>query len=172
MNDFVTIARLIKPRGIRGEIVADLLTDFPDRFEGLEIVTAVFPDGKQAELKIEGFWFQKGRIILKLAGYDSPESVETLRGAQISVPEDEAVELEEGAYFDWQLAGCEVETTGGEKLGTVSELMRTGGTELLVVKAAGSNKDYLIPFAESICPVVDVENKLIKVDPPEGLLEF
>lgn len=172
MNDLVAIAKLIKPRGLRGEIAADLLTDFPERFEGLENVTAVFPDGKQAGLKIEDFWFQKGRVILKFAGYGSPEKADELREVEICVSEDEAVELEEGAYFDWQLAGCEVETINGEKLGTVHELMRTGGTELLVVKAKNSNKDYLIPFAEKICPVVDIENKLIKVDPPEGLLEF
>ncbi|MBX7170571.1 MAG: PRC-barrel domain-containing protein, partial [Pyrinomonadaceae bacterium] len=58
----------------------------------------------------------------------------------------------------------------GEKLGQVKELMRTGGTEILVVQ--GETKDYLIPFAETICVEVDIENKLIRIDPPEGLLDF
>ena len=57
-----------------------------------------------------------------------------------------------------------------EQIGTVRELMRTGGTEILVVD--GAEKDYLIPFAEAICVEVDIEEKLIRIDPPEGLLEF
>ena len=63
-----------------------------------------------------------------------------------------------------------METIDGEEIGEVRELMRTGGTELLVV--AGETKEYLIPFATAICVEVDIENKLIKIDPPEGLLEF
>jgi len=121
-------------------------------------------------LKIERFWFQKGRIIFKFAGFDSIETAETLRGAEVCIPESEAVELETDEFFDWELAGCAVETVAGERIGRVKELMRTGGTEILVVE--GAEKEYLIPFAETICVEVDVENKLIKIDPPEGLLEF
>ena len=121
-------------------------------------------------MTIEKFWFQNGRVILKFAGYDSVESGETLRDTEICVPESEAVALDDGEYFDWELAGCRVETVGGESIGEVREMMRTGGTELLVVD--GEIKEYLIPFAESICVEVDVENKLIKVDPPDGLLDF
>ena len=80
------------------------------------------------------------------------------------------VELEADEYFDWELMGCKVETLDGEHIGNVSELMRTGGTELLVVE--GEAKEFLIPFANAICVEVDIENKLIKIDPPEGLLEF
>ena len=170
MKDLVAIARLVKPRGLRGEIAAEILTDFPERFENLENVTAVFPTGERRELKIEKFWFQKDRVILKFEEYDSIEKAETLRDAEICVAESEAVELETDEFFDWQLEGCLVETVDGEKIGAVKEIMRTGGTEILVVE--GKDKDYLIPFAETICPHVDVENKLIRIDPPEGLLEF
>jgi 16S rRNA processing protein RimM len=121
-------------------------------------------------LKIEKFWFQNGRVILKFDGFDTIESGETLRNVEICVPESDVVELEDDEYFDWQLAGCKVETIGGEPIGEVRELMRTGGTELLVV--TGETKEYLIPFANAICVEVDVENKLIQIDPPDGLLEF
>lgn len=169
-QDLVAIAKIVKTRGLRGETVADILTDFPERFEETENVVAVFPNGERLELKIEEFRFQKGRILLQFEGYNSLEKAENLRNAEICIPEDEAVELEEDEFFDWQLENCEVETIDGEKLGKVKELMRTGGTEILVVQ--GKTKEYLIPFAETICTEVDVENKLIKVDPPEGLLEF
>jgi len=169
MEDLVAIAKLVKARGLRGEIVADVLTNFPERFENLKRVFAVRED-KTSELEIENFWFQKNRIVLKFKDFDTIETAETLRGCEICVAETEAVELEEGEFFDWQLEGCAVETLEGETLGTVKELMRTGGAEILVVE--GVDKEYLIPFAETICTEVDVENRLIKVDAPEGLLEF
>ncbi len=170
MEDLVTIAKIAKTRGLRGELVADLLTDFPERFDNLKKVFAVKPSGETLELEIEKFWFQKARIILKFAGFDSIEAAENLRDYEVCVSEAEAVELEADEFFDWQLAECAVETIDGKILGKVSELMRTGGTEILVVK--GAEKDYLIPFAETICVEVDIENKLIKIDAPEGLLEF
>jgi 16S rRNA processing protein RimM len=168
--DLVAVARIVRTRGLKGEVVADILTDFPERFGLLDAVTAVRQNGERSELKIEKFWFQSGRVVLKFAGYDSIESGETLRGVEICVPESNAVELDEGEYFDWQLTGCKVETVDGETIGEVRELMRTGGTELLVVE--GEAKEYLIPFANAICVDVDIENKLIRIDPPDGLLEF
>jgi 16S rRNA processing protein RimM len=170
MEELVAIANIVRTRGLKGEVVADILTDFPDRFELLDTVTAVRESGERLDLKIERFWFQNGRVILKFAGYDTVESGETLRNVEICVPESEAVELDEGEYFDWELEGCRVETIDGNPIGEVRELMRTGGTELLVV--ADETKEYLIPFAEAICVEVDIENKLIRVDPPEGLLDF
>lgn len=170
MDELVAIAKIAKPRGLKGELVADLLTDFRERFEGLEDVTAVMPDGERRELKLEKVWFQNGRVVLKFAGVDSIEDGDLLRLAEICVGEVDTVELESDEYFDWQLEGCNVETVDGRQLGKVVELMRTGGTENLVVE--GSEKGFLIPFAEAICIEVDIENKRIVVDPPEGLLEF
>jgi len=170
MEDLVAIARIVKPRGLRGESVADVLTDFPERFDGLERVTAVMPKGERLDLKIEDSWFQKNRIVIKFEGYDSVEAAETLRNADICIAESEAVELETDEFFDWELTGCRVETINGENVGTVREVMRTGGTEILVV--AGDEKEFLIPFAETICVEVDVDKKVIKIDPPEGLLDF
>ncbi len=170
MEELVAIANIVRTRGLKGEVVADLLTDFPERFESLDTVIAVRGDGDTFELKIEKFWFQSGRVILKFAGYDSIERGETLRNVEICVPESDAVELDDDEYFDWELAGCKVETMDGASLGEVTEVMRTGGTELLVVKS--DLKEYLIPFAEAICVEVDIENKSIKVDPPDGLLDF
>ncbi len=71
MEDLVAIARLARVRGLRGELVADVLTDFPERFEDLESVTAILPGGERQDLKIEKFWFQKNRIVLKFKGFDS-----------------------------------------------------------------------------------------------------
>ncbi len=168
--EMIAIAKTTKTRGLRGELVADLLTDFPERFDNLARVFAVCADGKTSELELEKFWFQKNRVILKFKDVDSIEAAEMWRNCDICIPETEAVKLETGEFFDWELEDCEVETVEGEKLGKVKELMRTCGTEILVVK--GAEKEYLIPFAETICVDVDIENKLIRVDVPDGLLDF
>ncbi len=170
MEELVAIAKIVKTRGLRGELVADLLTDFPDRFEQLETVIAVRPDGTTLELKLDDHWFQNERVILRFAGYGTIETAEVLRGCEICVPESDAVELADDEFFDWELHGCRVETLDGTSVGTVTEVLRNGGTEILVVDGGG--KDHLIPFAETICPEVDIENKLIRIDPPEGLLDF
>ena len=172
-EELVAIAKLTRTRGLRGELVADVLTDFPDRFGETETVFAVKPNGEQIELKLEKHWFQKDRVVLKFAGVDSIETAEEFVNSEICVPETEAVALEEDEFYDWQLIGCRIETVAGEQIGTVREIMRTGGTEILVVtSAADEQKDFLIPFANEICVETDVENKLIRVDLPEGLLEF
>lgn len=170
MEDLVAIAKIIKPRGLRGEVVADILTDFPERFDRLDDAIVLFPDGTRKDLKIDNAFFQKDRVVLTLSGVNSPEAAETFRNAEICVRETEAAQLDEGEFFDWQLEGCDVVTSNGDRLGTVREVMRTGGTEVLVVD--GPEKEYLIPFAESICTEVDIDKKTIVVDPPEGLLEF
>jgi len=170
MDDLIAIAKIVRPRGLKGEVMAEMLTDFPERFDGLENVTAVLPDASQLELKIEDHWFQNDRLVLKFAGHDSVESAEQLRDIEICVSESEAVDLEEDEFFDWQLEGCKVKTVGGDAIGTVQEVQRTGGTENLLVE--GESKTFLIPFAESICIEVDVDKRSITIDPPEGLLEF
>ena len=170
MSELVAIARVAKPRGLKGELVADLLTDFPERFDGLENVIGVLANGGQRELKIEDAWLQNDRIVLKFEGIGSIEAADELRNAEICVAESDAVKLESDEYYDWQLEGCEVESTDGQTIGKVREVMRTGGTENLIVENDG--RDVLIPFAEAICVEVDIDKKRIVVDPPEGLLEF
>jgi len=173
IDDLVAVAFAVKTRGLRGELVADLLTDFPERFEHLETLIAVGLDGKRENLVLEEHWFQSGRIILKFAGYDSIEKASALIGYEFAVPESERVKLAENEFYDWELAGCEVETIEGERIGRVVGVMRTGGVETLVVESTANEKhDFLIPLAATICVEIDIEQKRIRVDLPEGLLEF
>ena len=170
--DLVFVARVAKPRGLKGEVAADLLTDFPERFEWLEELIAVFPNGERRTLKLEDQWFHAGRVILKFEGFDSPEEAAALAGCRLAVPESEAVELEEGEFYDWQLEGCRVETVEGREVGTVREVLHTGGEANVLVILDERGKENLVPLALSICVEIDVEGKLIRVDAPEGLLEL
>lgn len=179
VEEFVAIAVVSKPRGVRGEVAAKILTDFPERFDELEKVFAVGAPkekgkkGEIAELEIERFFFHKEKIVFKFKNFDSFEQAETLRGAEICIPEAEAVKLEADEFFEWDLVGCEVSTLEGELIGRVKEIFRAGeNINLVVASAASGEKEFMIPFVEAICPEVDIEEKKIRVDLPEGLLEL
>lgn len=167
-EDLVSIARIVKPKGLRGELVAELLTDFPERFENLETVLVVGPATR--EMKLEGFYFHKNRIIVKLESVDSIDEAELFRGLDLCIHESEAVDLEDDEYFDWQLEGCSVVDLEGKTIGRVKELFRAGENVNLVV--IEGEREIMIPFVEAICTEIDIEGKKIVVDLPEGLLEF
>ena len=141
------------------------------RFDRIDELIAVFPDGSRRRLALEGNWPHGDRVVLKFKGFDSPEEASALKGCELAVPESEAVELEEGEFYDWQLQGCRVETVEGVEVGTVREVLHTGGEAPVLVTRDGRGVENLIPLAESICVEIDVESKLIRVDAPEGLLE-
>lgn len=168
--ELITVARAVKTRGLRGEIVADLLTDFPERFAQLETLIAVSPNGIRQSLRIEESWLHGKRLVLRFAGYDSVAAAKALIGFELAVPEAERVKLPADQFYTWELIGCRVETIGGEDLGVVREVTVTGGPEVLMID--GHDRELLIPMAEDICVEIDIERKLIRVDPPEGLLDL
>jgi 16S rRNA processing protein RimM len=170
-ESLVVIAHATRTRGLKGEVVADLLTDFPDRFQGLARLFAVAPGGEPWPIQLENHWFQKDRVVLKFVGYETVEAASALVGHDFAVPESESVRLAEDEYYDWQLEGCKVETVAGRQVGIVKGVMRTGGVHLLVV-VDEQQKDSLIPMVNSIVIKLDTKNELIVIDPPEGLLEL
>ena len=170
-DDLIIVARAVRTRGLKGELVADVLTDFPERFEQVSELTGVSPSGERRQLVLESHWFQKDRMVLKFAGYDSIESAKTLVGYDFGVPEAERIELAEDEFYNWELEGCLVETTLGSAIGKVREVMRTGGVELLVVENE-QRSEIFIPMVASIVIEIDVAGKRIVVDPPEGLLDL
>ena len=87
------------------------------------------------------------------------------------IAESDLEPLDEGQFFERQVIGSEVVTSDGQKVGRVTKVMRTGGTDLLVL-ADSNGRERLIPFADEICTGVDVAAKRITIDPPEGLLDL
>jgi 16S rRNA processing protein RimM len=170
-DDLVIVARAVRTRGLKGELVAEILTDFPTRFEGVQHLFAVAPGGERQQLELENYWFQNDRMVLKFSGYDNIDSAKSLVGYEFGVPEAERVELAKDEFYDWELEGCLVENRTGSAIGKVREIMRTGGVELLVVENQQGG-EYLIPMAASIVTEIDISRKRILVDPPEGLLEL
>jgi 16S rRNA processing protein RimM len=170
-DDLIIVARAVRTRGLKGELVADVLTDFPERFESLSELTGVDPRGERKQLELESHWFQNDRMVLKFAGYDSVESAKALVGYDLGIPEAERVELAEGEYYNWELEGCAVENKLGQSVGKVREVVRTGGVELLLVEDE-TGREVFIPIAQEIVIEIDVAGKKILIDPPEGLLDL
>jgi 16S rRNA processing protein RimM len=169
-SELVVIARAVRARGLKGEIVAELLTDFPERFEEVEELVLLSPTGERKAGHLESYWFQNDRVILKLAGCDDVEAAKALVGFEFGLPESERVPLPSDHYYDWELEGCDVKV-GETSIGKVQSVIKTGGTEILVI-ADEQGKERLIPFADSIVVEIDTEGKTIVVDPPEGLLDL
>ncbi|PYT05216.1 MAG: 16S rRNA processing protein RimM [Acidobacteria bacterium] len=167
----VVIARIVKARGIRGEVACAVETDFPERFLSLEQVTVWMPDDRRLRLSVENQWFHKDRVILKFEGYDTMTAAQNLAGGRLVISEAELEPLPEGQFFEHQVIGSVAETLDGRQLGLVTKVMRTGGTDVLVVQN-DDGREQLIPFADDICTEVDVRAKRITIDPPDGLLDL
>jgi 16S rRNA processing protein RimM len=166
----IAIARIARTRGIRGEVLADLYTDFPDRFHLLREVWLESDDGHRQLMALEDSWEYKGRIVVKFAGIDDIGLAEAFVGFWIKIPADQAMPLPEGTYYDHDLVGCFVQDTRGNRIGIVSEVLHLGGNSCLVVKNPG--QEILIPAVESICVRISTREKQILVDPPEGLMDL
>jgi 16S rRNA processing protein RimM len=169
-DDLISVARIARPQGHRGEVIADLLTDFPERFARLGRVYVKRADGRLLLLDLENSRLHKGRVALKFAGFDSISGAEELRDARVLVSRDQLVELPEDTYYDFDLIGCEAVATGGQHLGHVVEVQNFGAAPLLVVR--GGARELLIPLVLSICVEIDTGRKRIVVNPPEGLLDL
>jgi len=169
--EFITIARIIKPRGLTGEVVAEILTDHPERFAHVSRARIKATNGRSFELQLEDHWFHKSQVVLGFAGCRTRSEAEKLQGCLVQVRADQLVPLGPDEYFLFQLIDCWVKTAKGQRIGQVMDVIETGAAPLLVV-VGPDNSECLIPFAHAICPTVDIVGKEIVVDLPEGLLEL
>ena len=174
------VARLVRPQGRHGEILAEVLTDFPDRFRERRRLFLVSEESSPEfvrEAALEDHWLHKGRVVLKFAGVDSIGEAEKLRGLLVAVPASERTELRDDAVYTGDLIGCEVidlNATGadpnatGARVGVVTDVDREAG--LLEVKT--SSGEALIPFAKAYLAKMDLAGKRIEMRLPEGLLDI
>ncbi len=163
----IAIARILKPWGNRGEVLAELHTDFPARFSLLNRVWVEYPDKRRAHLELESCREHHGREVLKFGSVDSIGDAEKLAGAWIEIEAEQELPLPEGTYWDHDLIGCTLRDRGGKILGVVGDVMRIAGNSQLVVRDGG--REFLVPVVAAICLEISVVRKEILVDLPEGL---
>jgi 16S rRNA processing protein RimM len=161
---YLAVARILTSYGVHGEVRAAILTEFPQRFAGLQTVYL----GEEAQpYPLESSRLQRGQVILQLGGIDTPEQAAKLRGQLVQVPVAEAVALPEGQYYLYQIVGLAVETTAGEPLGHVTEVLFTGANDVYVVR--GERGELLVPAIEEVVKQVDLEHGRLVIEPLEGM---
>ena len=164
------VGRIARAHGIRGQVILNLDTDFPhERFyPGAELFT--LRGGQVTTLTVTTVRFQNGRPVIGLAGIDTMNLAESLAGLELRIPAGQLAALPAGAFYQHDLVGCRVETSGGAEVGVVTAVEGTAGASRLVV--AGAAGEVLIPLAEAICTTIDPGTRRIVIDPPEGLLDL
>ena len=169
--EFLVIGQITKPHGVRGELRVDVTTEEPKRFFDLERVYVARNERQTPqEIEMDSVRFHQEKALVKFVGYNYRDQVEQFRKWLILIPIDEAIPLEEGEFFYYQLVGMAVETEDGEALGEVSEVIQTGANDVFVV-VHPEKGEILIPDTEEVVTGVDAESGKITVHVIPGLLE-
>jgi len=169
-DEMALVGRITRPHGLRGDVVIHPETDFvEERFRAGAIVWTSSDRGVEA-LVVHGMRGHVDRPVIAFEGFARIEEVERLVGLELRVPEDALLPLDAHTYYQHDLVGCVVDTTRGDRLGSVIRVDGTAACSQLVVQ--GGRGEVLIPLAAEICVTIDVEARAILIEPPEGLLEL
>lgn len=160
---FIPIARVLAPWGIRGEVKVESMTDFSDRFAHGE--TAYI---KGSRITIESARFHGGSVILKLSTINSRNQAEELRGSFLEIPLSEMHSLGEGEYYRFQLIGLQVLSTEGKPLGRVSDVISTGGND--VYEITSDTEKFLIPAIDDVVKSINIDKDCMIIELMQGLI--
>lgn len=179
---YVTLARILRPHGRRGEVAAEILTDFPQRLKGLAAAELLDPrldtvaNGRHSRA-IRSCWLSKsrgGQAIFHFEGVDSIDEAKKLVGFEVQIPLKDRLPLQQGNYYVSDLAGCEVVEPNGRSVGRVRDVQIAGegiaGTPNLAVNTPSG--ELLVPLAQDICVNIDIAARRITVVLPEGLRDL
>jgi len=177
----VTLARVLRPHGRRGEVAAEILTDFPQRMSTLREVWLLAPSGATKPVVILSSRIHNGQAVIHFEGCQSIDEAELLRGYEVQIPLADRVSLAAGQYFVTDLIGCDVYETGASvSFARVRDVLAIGdgipGTPVLVMETPAtpgkSAGELLVPFAAEFCTTIDLGARRIVVSLPEGLRDL
>lgn len=179
----VLLARLVRPQGRHGEILADILTDFPERFADRKRLFLTKPGAKPAapprEVTLERHWLHKGRVVLKFTGIDSINDADPLRGLEVAIRLEERAALSDDAVYIDELIGCRVfdlgdgiEPTAGREVGEIVDVDRESTAHPMLVVRGVHAEEVLIPFVKAFLLRVDLPARRIDMQLPEGLVDL
>lgn len=160
--DAVTIGVVLRPHGIRGEVVIEPLTDNEERFASLQTARVVRPSGEASHLQVESIFPHKGRLVVRFRGVESRDDAEALRGAELRIPLAALPALPSGSYYHHELRGLEVRVESGASIGTVTDLWETGATPVLVIHDS-NQRETLLPLVDAFIVEVDVKAGFMRV---------
>jgi 16S rRNA processing protein RimM len=167
---YVVIGQVRRPHGIRGEVRVEILTDYPERIGQHDYLYLAHPETPDdvERYGLESVRPHKGILLVKLVECDDRDTAEELRGMLVQVPLEDAVPLEEGEYYHFQLEGMDVETETGEWLGRVGEVLRGGAHDVYLVR--GPRGEILLPAVEDVILELDLEARKMIVHLLPGML--
>jgi 16S rRNA processing protein RimM len=168
-GEFVSLGRVVKTQGRRGEVAVEVHSDIPERFQPGLRVFALAEDDSRRELKVEDAWPHKDFVVLKFVGVDSISDAEALTGNELQVPKSERATLDSGATFVSDLVGCTL-TDRDREVGVVRDVRFGAGEAPLLVVGEGKS-ELEIPFAQAFLVQLDLGRKRIAMNLPEGLLD-
>ncbi|MBW0019193.1 MAG: ribosome maturation factor RimM [Mycobacterium sp.] len=170
----LTVGRVVRAHGINGEVVVEIRTDDPaGRFAPGTTLCAKASRGRGRDGRyvIEDVREHGGRLLVRLAGVADREAADVLRGSLFVIDSDDLPPIDEpDTYYDHQLEGLRVRTAAGRDLGVVAEVLHTAAGELLSVKR--DSGELLVPFVGAIVTSVSLDDGMIEIDPPDGLLDL
>jgi len=164
----ITVGKIIKSHGIRGEVKVYPLTD---RIENLCSARRLFieKDDYGNWHRVLSLRLQNKFVLIMLSGIDDRDTADRFRNALLKIPSKNRKPLEEGVYYVSDLIGMRVRTAAGKDIGIVRDVLQNTAQDLWVVEAEQS--EYLIPAVSEYIKRVDVQNREILIDPIEGLLD-
>ena len=165
--DRLSIGVIVGPQGIKGQLKMQLWTHFPERIPTL---SEIFLDDEAAPRRLEHAYLSGGLAILTVAGVDTREAAEELRGSIVRIPASEAAPLAEDEYFHFQLIGLPVFDEAGTPLGELAEILETGANDVYLVRDQ-QGRDLLLPALKSVVLDIDLKRGRIIVRPPAYLEE-
>ena len=158
------VGQIGKPHGTAGDVYVIRISDDPRRFEPGAVLR--HEDGRS--LVVESSRVHRDRFLVKFEGSDSRSDAEELRGT-LFVPAADVRELEAGEFWEHDVVGLDVISSGGERLGQVTAIIPGVAQDLLEVSTPGGAR--LVPFVKEIVTKIDPDARRVTVDPPEGLLD-
>ncbi len=169
-DDMAVVGRVARVQGLRGEVIINPETDFPDeRFQPGQEIWVQREEGPQ-RLRIRAVRFHRERPIVSFAGIDSLEQAASLTGADLRVSVNELTHLPAGTFYRHDLVGCRVVTAAGADVGIVTDLEGPFEASRLVVSRGGQR--VLIPLVDEICTLVAPTERRIVITPPDGLIDL
>jgi 16S rRNA processing protein RimM len=169
----LTIGRVVKAHGVTGEVVVEVRTDDPDIwFAPGAVLRAKVSDHPERNFVVATVRAHGGRLLVRLEGVANRDAADALRGSWFVIDSEDSPPIDEpDTYYDHQLEGLRVRTIQGREIGTVTEVLHTPGGELLAVNR-GQAGELLVPFVSAIVTSVSLQDRIVEIDPPEGLLEL
>jgi len=172
VDDFITVARVVKTQGRRGEVAVEVHSDVPGRFsDGLKLSALNKSGDSRREVTVEDLWPHKNLLVLKFAGIDSISEAEPLIGSELQVPRAERGQLEQGWHYVSDLVGCKV-VDHDREIGRIEDVQFGAGEAPLLIIAGGDGRKYDVPFAEAYVEGVNLAGKQLRMRLPEGMLEI